>query len=226
MRRLPLVEPRPEKRRDCEPCPTCQAWRDDDANPFDDRLACGHDWQQAVEHSRPCLFVGCHHHLYLDVHPQSGALKLNFPELEPEQMADSCVLDVVADGCEATLDVVGAKLGLTRERARQIEDYCMQALRGVVRGNLFGQLVRDKPLPEIEEAMPRQAITLHLQPEVEMPRQSRGEVRARIRAARAAADAAMGLAPHPRVVVALSLRPLVASRRANLVVLAQVLRAA
>src|SRR6185312_8298743 len=28
---------------------------------------------------RPCPFVSCSHHLYLEVNPESGALKLNFP---------------------------------------------------------------------------------------------------------------------------------------------------
>src|SRR5262249_33319259 len=28
---------------------------------------------------RPCLFVSCKHHLYLDVNPETGSVKLNFP---------------------------------------------------------------------------------------------------------------------------------------------------
>lgn len=32
--------------------------------------------------ARPCAFVSCRHHLYLDVNPESGAIKVNFPGLE------------------------------------------------------------------------------------------------------------------------------------------------
>lgn len=69
---------------------------------------------------RPCPFVGCKHHLYLDVNPKNGSIKLNFPELEVDQMAESCTLDV-ADRGGAILAEVGAALNLTRERPRQIE---------------------------------------------------------------------------------------------------------
>ena len=30
---------------------------------------------------RPCPFVSCKHHLYLDVSAKTGAIKLNFPDL-------------------------------------------------------------------------------------------------------------------------------------------------
>jgi hypothetical protein len=36
--------------------------------------------------TRPCPFVSCSHHLYLDVNPESGAIKLNFPHLEVWEM--------------------------------------------------------------------------------------------------------------------------------------------
>lgn len=69
---------------------------------------------------RPCPFVSCEHHLYLDVNPYTGNLKLNFPDLEVDEMVESCVLDV-ADRGGVTLEEVGAVLNLTRERVRQIE---------------------------------------------------------------------------------------------------------
>ncbi|HZJ54956.1 MAG TPA: DNA-binding protein, partial [Myxococcaceae bacterium] len=31
---------------------------------------------------RPCLFVSCKHNLYLDVNPETGSIKLNFPDKE------------------------------------------------------------------------------------------------------------------------------------------------
>jgi hypothetical protein len=64
--------------------------------------------------------VSCGHHLYLDVNPQSGAIKLNFPHLEVWEMAETCALDV-ADRGGITLEEVGAILNLTRERIRQVE---------------------------------------------------------------------------------------------------------
>lgn len=70
--------------------------------------------------ARPCPFVSCAHHLYLDVNPESGAIKLNFPHLEVWQMEETCALDV-ADRGGTTLEEVGAILNLTRERIRQVE---------------------------------------------------------------------------------------------------------
>lgn len=69
---------------------------------------------------RPCPWVSCPHHLYLDVNPETGAIKLNFPHLEVWEMRESCSLDV-ADRGGITLEEVGAIANLTRERIRQIE---------------------------------------------------------------------------------------------------------
>jgi hypothetical protein len=69
---------------------------------------------------RPCPFVSCTHHLYLDVNPESGAIKLNFPHLEVWEMKETCALDV-ADKGGITLEEVGEILNLTRERIRQVE---------------------------------------------------------------------------------------------------------
>src|SRR3569832_3037872 len=70
--------------------------------------------------TRPCPFVSCSHHLYLDVNPQTGAIKLNFPHLEVWQMAETCSLDV-ADRGGFSLVVVGVFLFLFCERIRQVE---------------------------------------------------------------------------------------------------------
>lgn len=69
---------------------------------------------------RPCPFVSCSHHLYLDVNPETGTLKVNFPHLEVWEMPETCSLDV-ADRGGITLEEVGAILNLTRERIRQVE---------------------------------------------------------------------------------------------------------
>jgi hypothetical protein len=85
---------------------------------------------------RPCPFVSCEHHLYLDVNPESGAIKLNFPHLEVWEMAETCALDV-ADRGGITLEEVGAILNLTRERIRQVEVRGLTKIR-VERGEDLG----------------------------------------------------------------------------------------
>lgn len=69
---------------------------------------------------RPCPFVSCKHHLFIDVSARTGAIKLNFPDLEAWEMNESCALDV-ADRGGTTLEDVGAIMNLTRERIRQVE---------------------------------------------------------------------------------------------------------
>ncbi len=69
---------------------------------------------------RPCPFVSCKHHLFLDVSAKTGAIKLNFPDLEVWEMTETCALDV-ADRGGTTLEEVGAIMNLTRERIRQVE---------------------------------------------------------------------------------------------------------
>lgn len=69
---------------------------------------------------RPCPYVSCKYHLYLDVSPRTGAIKLNFPDLEVWEMSETCALDV-ADRGGTTLEDVGAIMNLTRERIRQVE---------------------------------------------------------------------------------------------------------
>jgi hypothetical protein len=75
---------------------------------------------ECAEGMRPCPFVSCQHHLYLDVSARTGAIKLNFPDLEVWEMTESCALDV-ADRGGTTLEEVGAIMNLTRERIRQVE---------------------------------------------------------------------------------------------------------
>lgn len=76
--------------------------------------------EECLDGPRPCPFVSCKHHLYIDVSPRTGAIKLNFPDLEVWDMGESCALDV-ADRGGTTLEDVGAIMNLTRERIRQVE---------------------------------------------------------------------------------------------------------
>ncbi|MSP25464.1 MAG: hypothetical protein EXR75_09930 [Myxococcales bacterium] len=76
--------------------------------------------EECIGGERPCPFVSCKHHLYVDVSPRTGAIKLNFPDLEVWEMNESCAIDV-ADRGGTTLEDVGAIMNLTRERIRQVE---------------------------------------------------------------------------------------------------------
>lgn len=76
--------------------------------------------EECLDGPRPCPFVSCKHHLFIDVSPRTGAIKLNFPDLEVWDMGESCALDV-ADRGGTTLEDVGAIMNLTRERIRQVE---------------------------------------------------------------------------------------------------------
>jgi hypothetical protein len=73
-----------------------------------------------LEGARPCPFVSCQHHLYLDISARTGAIKVNFPDLDVWEMTETCALDV-ADRGGTTLEEVGAIMNLTRERIRQVE---------------------------------------------------------------------------------------------------------
>lgn len=73
-----------------------------------------------AQEERPCPWVSCKYHLYLDVNPETGSIKLNFPDLEVWEMKETCALDV-ADRNGITLEEVGEIMNLTRERVRQVE---------------------------------------------------------------------------------------------------------
>jgi hypothetical protein len=83
-----------------------------------------HTRSECADGPRPCPHVSCRHHLYLDVNPSTGTIKLNFPDLEVWELAFSCALDV-ADLGGTAIELVSELMNVTRERVRQIE---MQAL--------------------------------------------------------------------------------------------------
>lgn len=83
-----------------------------------------------LEMERPCLFVSCRFHLYLDVNPETGSLKENFPGKEPWELEETCALDV-ADRGGITLEEVGSIMNLTRERIRQVEVRGLEKLKDV-----------------------------------------------------------------------------------------------
>jgi hypothetical protein len=91
---------------------------------------------RARNHCRPCCWARCSRHLYLEV-KDCGSIKLNHPRVRPEnmgEMSDTCAQDVAEretgrvgrDPKVLPLEIVGAKLGLTLERARQLEAQALQ----------------------------------------------------------------------------------------------------
>lgn len=111
-----------------------------DADPFNDprpktRADC-------VGGERPCPFVSCKHHLYLDV--LKGQVVINIP-IDGDLPEESCALDV-ADKGGVTLEEIGASMLLTRERVRQIEAKALRKLaRAIERGNLTDLADLDPP---------------------------------------------------------------------------------
>lgn len=78
-----------------------------------------------VDGPRPCPWVGCRYHLYSDV-KWSGTLDV-YHDVDPLELSESCALDVSARSTH-TLGEVAAKLGVTRERVRQIEEMALGKL--------------------------------------------------------------------------------------------------
>lgn len=80
--------------------------------------------------ARPCPYVACKFHLFLEVNARTGSIKMNFDDREPWELSETCALDV-ADRGGVTLEEVGGWLNLTRERVRQLEVHALALLRGV-----------------------------------------------------------------------------------------------
>lgn len=87
-----------------------------------DCMVGGHNQQ------RPCPFVSCRHHLYIEVDELKKSLRFTDPALDLDEFEETCSLDV-ADRGGATLEEVGALLNVTRERTRQIEVKGLTILR-------------------------------------------------------------------------------------------------
>jgi hypothetical protein len=87
-----------------------------------------------VDGPRPCPWVSCKYHLYLDVDPEHGSLKINFPDREPWELRETCVLDVAEE--KNKLGDVGVLLNVTRERIRQMETRALILLRELMPGAL------------------------------------------------------------------------------------------
>lgn len=76
---------------------------------------------------RPCPYVACRYHLYLDVR-RDGAIRVYFPNISPEELEESCALDV-ADRGGATIEEVAGISNITRVGACQVVDRACAKLR-------------------------------------------------------------------------------------------------
>lgn len=99
---------------------------------------------ECVSGPRPCPYVSCRWHLFLD-DLGLGSVKLNFPDLiEPdgglrlEELAETCALDVAGRG-ERALEYVGDLVNITQERVNQLEDKLLGKLGTGARAALLRQ---------------------------------------------------------------------------------------
>ena len=82
---------------------------------------------ECVDGPRPCPWVRCRHHLYLDFAPDTGSLTFNFPALEVDDLVESCALDVASEG-PATCEQIGALLGVSKQAIQVVESKALAKL--------------------------------------------------------------------------------------------------
>lgn len=88
---------------------------------------------QCQEGPRPCPWVGCRYHLYLDTYttgdPQNPTpgLIIHRPDVDPLDLPETCLLDLAGKG-PYTLAQIGEIFDLSRERIRQIEASALKKL--------------------------------------------------------------------------------------------------
>jgi len=124
---------------------------------------------------RPCPFVSCKNHLFVDLNQRTGGMKLNFPKFDvwqlssmsAEELADlddetikvmesenpgstfpSCSLDV-ADVLGVTMGKVGSYLNVTRERIRQLEKSAKHKYKSELIETAFCELEKLSELGEL-----------------------------------------------------------------------------
>jgi hypothetical protein len=99
---------------------------------------------------RPCPWVGCRRHLYLDVNPRNGSIKYNFPGMALEDLEETCASDVEERG-GVSLQKVGDLINVTLERVRQIEQVAVAKIRALHEGETFDQTGYDDETEERED---------------------------------------------------------------------------
>lgn len=81
----------------------------------------------------PCAYVSCKFHLYLDVDPETGLIKINHPGKDPTELKHPCALrlqrKVQRTGQQTSTKLVAKAMNLTSERIRQTEATAIKKLR-------------------------------------------------------------------------------------------------
>ena len=79
---------------------------------------------------RPCPFVSCRYHLYMEIGSgQRRTILPNFSTSDPTELTQTCALDLAENNGPATLEAIGKSMNMTRERVRQIEKKFLTKLR-------------------------------------------------------------------------------------------------
>lgn len=76
----------------------------------------------------PCGFVSCRYNLFIEVDPAHGAITMNFPGREIDELEETCALKVACRGPQV-LEDVGRFMGRTLERARQHEAEALRLMK-------------------------------------------------------------------------------------------------
>lgn len=79
----------------------------------------------------PCPWVSCRHHLKIEVDPITGAVKDNFPDLDVDEMAETCSLRVAEKNRGRTLSLkrVGKYLNITQNLVFLLQQPALEELR-------------------------------------------------------------------------------------------------
>jgi hypothetical protein len=122
--------PRPTDRNECRRCSDCQALRDafERGEQTETRCAAGHDWDEVIARSRPCVRASCRYHTLLSVQEDgrigfAGSAQ-DIDELHPDW---SCALDV-ADRYPHRVPEIARGLGCTPQAVAAAEDDARMSL--------------------------------------------------------------------------------------------------
>jgi hypothetical protein len=92
----------------------------------------------------PCEHVACKYHLKLDVNPETGAIKDNWPGLDPDEMPETCAMRVAngalklgGEGGETPTATIAKLFNLTDERLRQLEHQGRAKVRQAIESQPF-----------------------------------------------------------------------------------------
>lgn len=106
---------------------------------------------ECVDGPRPCPYVSCRHHLFLEA-AGNGTLLFQHWGREPDEIPKTCSLDVTPDGMQ--IEQIAEIMGMSRESVRQIEIAAMAKIRAAVpylRDDVAGDRVRLVVLPSDDE---------------------------------------------------------------------------